>query len=107
MEIITIIVTAVAGILAGAAGGYFLAQATLLKGSKTKANEIIKLAEQEGEVLKQKKITQAKEKFVELKSAHEKEVNERTRQITEIEKKAQVKENQLNQKLENFNRKEK
>lgn len=107
MEIITIIVTAVAGILAGAAGGYFLAQATLLKGSKMKANEIIKLAEQEGEVLKQKKITQAKEKFVELKSAHEKEVNERTRQITEIEKKAQVKENQLNQKLENFNRKEK
>jgi len=107
MEFITIIVTAVAGLLAGAAGGFFLAQAALLKNTKIKAKELIKLAEQEGEVLKQKKITQAKEKFIELKSAHEKEVNERNRNLVELEKKAQVKDNQLNQKLENYNRKEK
>lgn len=92
MEFITIIVTAVAGLLAGAAGGFFLAQAALLKNTKIKAEELIKLAEQEGEVLKQKKITQAKEKFIELKSAHEKEVNERNRNLVELEKKAQVKE---------------
>lgn len=107
MDLITIIVTAVAGLLAGAAGGYFLASAALLKNTRKKSEETLKLAEQEGEVIKQKKITQAKEKFLELKSAHEKEVNERNRNLAELEKKAQQKENQLSQKLENNTRKEK
>lgn len=107
MDLITIIVTAVAGLLAGAAGGYFLASAALLKNTRKKSEETLKLAEQEGEVIKQKKITQAKEKFLELKSAHEKEVNERNRNLAELEKKALQKENQLSQKLENNTRKEK
>ncbi|MBL0911849.1 MAG: ribonuclease Y [Bacteroidia bacterium] len=107
MDLITIIVTAVAGLLAGAAGGYFLASAALLKNTRKKSEETLKLAEQEGEVIKQKKITQAKEKFLELKSAHEKEVNDRNRNLAELEKKALQKENQLSQKLENNTRKEK
>lgn len=87
MDLITIIVTAVAALLAGAAGGYFLASAALLKNARKKSEETLKLAEQEGEVIKQKKITQAKEKFLELKAAHEKEVNERNRNLADLEKK--------------------
>jgi len=107
MDLITVIVIAIAGMLGGAAGGYFLASAALLKSTRKKSEETLKLAEQEGEVIKQKKITQAKEKFLELKSAHEKEVNERNRNLAELEKKAHQKENQLSQKLENNTRKEK
>ena len=46
--------------------------AKIIEDAKKQASSILKSAEKEGESLKKDKILQAKEKFIELKSEHEK-----------------------------------
>lgn len=79
---------------------------TVLKNTLTKdSREILKKAEEDGELLKKEKILQAKEKFLQLKSEHEKVVNEKNQQISAAENRIKQKENTLNQKLEEANKK--
>ncbi len=68
--------------------------------------EIIKNAKKVSEQLKQDKILQAKEKFLELKVEHENVINNREKKIFEKESKAKEKEKSLNKNLERVNRKE-
>src|SRR5690606_39499299 len=89
MEIISIIIGVVA-LLIGAAIGYFLSKKSvdqqnqiLIDTANTKAKEIVSEAEREGEAIKKEKIFQAKEKFLELKAAHEESVNQRERKIAD------------------------
>jgi len=62
---------------------------------KRKSNNIIKEAESEAEVLKKDKILQAKEKFLQLKSDHERAINERNQIVLSSENKTKQRENEL------------
>lgn len=65
------------GLGAGAAAGYTLFNKILTKRSE----QIIAEAELKGETLKEKKILQAKEKFLELKERNDQEIKERTSKL--------------------------
>ena len=85
------------GALVGAAIAlvvYTVVQRMVLNGRK---NEIIAKAEIEAEGIKNDKIHQAKEKFLQLKSEHERFINEKNNQIREAESRIKQRENTLNQ----------
>ena len=67
---------------------------------------IIKNAKKVSEQLKQDKILQAKEKFLELKVEHEKVINNRQKKLLEIESKIKEKEKNVNKNFEKINRRE-
>lgn len=97
-----VIVAAAGSLVAGGVIAYIIFQ-NVLKG---RAKRVLAEAEKEGEVIKQNKILQAKEKFLELKATTEKEVNERTQGIGQAENRLKQKEQTLNQKIEETNRKQ-
>ncbi|MGO1750896.1 MAG: ribonuclease Y [Psychroflexus sp.] len=105
METITIIV-AVAAILIGLAVGYIVAKNLekkssdgILNTAKKEADSIIKEAKKEGESIKKDKILQAKEKFIELKTEHEKTIMSRDKKIADAEKRTKDKEAQISSEL--------
>ncbi|MFM7769632.1 MAG: Rnase Y domain-containing protein, partial [Bacteroidota bacterium] len=100
---IIIIVCSLAGVVAGALLTYFI----LNNAMKSKKDGIISEAEKEGETIKEKKILQAKEKFLELKAQHEKEVSDRNNKVKQTEDRAKNKERELSQQQEQLKRKEK
>jgi ribonuclease Y len=69
-----------------------------------KAAQIVKDAEQQAEHIKKQRQLEAKEKFLQLKAEHEKEVNQKNNTISQKENTIRQKEQSLNQKLENLNR---
>ena len=71
----------------------------LIKNAKKSAAGILKEAKQEGEAIKKDKILQAKEKFIELKSEHEKVINSRDKKMAEAEKRTRDKESQVSSEL--------
>ena len=83
---------------------YVTVKKIVLKGQK---EEIIKQAELEGEKIKNDKIYQAKEKFLQLKADHERHVNEKNNAIRDAENRITQKENSLNQQNSELGRKNK
>ncbi|MAZ29223.1 MAG: ribonuclease Y [Cytophagaceae bacterium] len=71
----------------------------VLKNAKKEAQNIIKEATSEGEAIKKDKILQAKEKFIELKSEHEKVIMTRDKKINDAEKRTRDKESQVSNEL--------
>lgn len=94
---------AVAGVVIGVLIGYFLLNSIL----KKKQDEIIKEAEEKAENIKQKKMLQAKEKFLELKEQHEQSIKQRNAKIQSTEDKLKNRERNLSQQIEKNKRKEK
>ena len=75
MDVLTIvIITLVTSAVAGYAASKIASKVVRKRGEK-----IIKEAEAEGEMIKKERILQAKEKFIQLKSEHDRAVNERKR----------------------------
>ena len=72
---------------------------------KALAEEANKAAEQEAEVIKQKKLLEVKEKFLSKKTELEKEVQQRNHLIQQAENKAKQREMTLNQKQDELNKK--
>ncbi len=70
-----------------------------IRNSQKASSRILKEAKAEAETLKKDKILQAKEKFIELKSEHEKVIISRDRKIAEVEKRIRDKESQVSQEL--------
>ena len=70
-----------------------------IKNSKRAASRIIKEAKTEAESIKKDKILQAKEKFIELKSNHEKVILSREKKMVDVEKRIRDKESKLSQEL--------
>lgn len=68
------------------------------------AKRILDEANSKAEMIREKKMLEAKERFQELKAKHEEEVNQRNRSVQEGEQRIKQKENTLNQKLEHLNR---
>ena len=95
MDIISLIIGFVAGAVL-ALGLYIAIRRAILKG---KRDEILEKAEIEGEKIKNERILQAKEKYLSLRSEHEKAVNESNARIRDAENRIKQKENTLNQKL--------
>ena len=95
------------GIGIGLAGGIVVAiiiQNVLLK---SRRDQLLKDAENEGETIKKDKILQAKEKFLQLKESHEDAMKDRERKMQSAEDRARSKEKSLSQKMEEVTRKEK
>ncbi|MGB7843049.1 MAG: ribonuclease Y [Salinimicrobium sp.] len=67
--------------------------------AKKSAAAILKEAKQESEGIKKDKILQAKEKFIELKSEHEKVILGRDKKIADAEKRTRDKESQVSSEL--------
>jgi ribonuclease Y len=67
-----------------------------IKKSEQQAKRIIKKAHQESDRIKKDKMLQAKERFIELKSEHEKAILSREKKVEETEKRALEKESNLN-----------
>ena len=74
--------------------------------NNTKAKLIIDDAQKNAEQIKKEKILQAKEKFIELKSEHEKVIIKKNNDINNADQRVKQKENTLNQKLAEVNRKD-
>ena len=101
-NIVTIIITAVAALAVGFIIAKMLEKnnaATAIASAKKEAVSIIKNAEKDGESLKKDKMLQAKERFIELKSEHEKVINSRERKMVEAEKRTRDKESQVSSEL--------
>ena len=100
--IIIIIVTAIIAIAIGFGIAKFLEKknaSTIVKGAKKTAASILREAKTEGESIKKDKILQAKEKFIELKSEHEKVILGRDKKIGDAEKRIRDKESQVSSEL--------
>ncbi|WP_196888474.1 ribonuclease Y [Aureivirga sp. CE67] len=72
----------------------------LIMNTNKQASNIIKEAKKEAESIKKDKILQAKEKFIELKTEHEKVILSRDKKISEAEKRTRDKESQVSQVLD-------
>ena len=92
-------------LISGAAIGFFIATIIVRKSIEKKSIHLLKDAEEKGEVTKKEKILQAKEKFFQLKTEHEKYVQGKNSAIGKAESRIKQKENTLNQKLEESNKK--
>jgi ribonucrease Y len=75
-----------------------------MEDAERNAKRIVEDANSKAEVIREKKMLEAKERFQELKAKHEEEVNQRNRAVQEGEQRIKQKEGSLNQKLENLNR---
>ena len=72
---------------------------------RTQREAALKEAEAEGEMIKKERILQAKEKFIQLKSDYDRQVNERNQKLAQSEQRAkQIEANLLNQQRELENR---
>ncbi|MDT0650608.1 ribonuclease Y [Autumnicola edwardsiae] len=98
MEIIIMIVVGLVGIAIGFAIAKTMERkkaSGTIKSAEQSAASIIKEAKAEGESIKKDKILQAKEKFIELKSEHEKVILGRDKKIGDAEKRIRDKESQV------------
>ncbi len=83
METLTIVIVSVVSILVTGIITYF----ATYKSTEKRRAVILKDAENDAELLKKEKILQAKERFIQLKADHEKNVNEKNARISQIEAK--------------------
>ncbi|GAA4952297.1 ribonuclease Y [Algibacter agarivorans] len=100
------IIFAVGGVILGLIIGFIIAKgieknnaSKLIKGAKKSAASILKEAKIDGENLKKEKELKAKERFLELKSEHEKVILSRDKKMAESEKRTRDKESQISSEL--------
>ncbi len=99
------IIIGVAGLLVGAIlGKVIFAKNTKkqVEEAQIMADKIIADGQLQAETLKKEKLLEAKEKFVQLKSDHDRDVLQRTQKINESENRIKQKEQSINQKEANL-----
>ena len=99
-NILSIIIGAGALIIGLVAGKLIFAKnaGKKVEEAELQSQTILKEAELRAETIRKEKELEAKEKFVQLRSAHEKDVNERSRKINDTESRIRQKEQTINQK---------
>jgi len=102
----TAIIAGIVCLIIGAAIGLLFSKSSLntkanfiLEDAKKNADNIIEKANVQAESVKKEKHLQAKEKFLELKSQHDADIQARERKMQEAEKRIKDKENKLNDEL--------
>ena len=98
--VITLIIVAVA-LVVGVLAGYMIFRYVI----KGKYNEMVAAASKEAEVVKEKKLLEVKEKFLNKKSELEKEVRQRNQKIQQNENRLKQREISLNQRQDEIGRK--
>ena len=98
--VITLIIVAVA-LVVGVLAGYMVFRYVI----KGKYNEMVAAASKEAEVVKEKKLLEVKEKFLNKKSELEKEVQQRNQKIQQNENRLKQREISLNQRQDEIGRK--
>ena len=93
-------IVGIVALIVGALAGYGVFRYVL----KGKYNEMISTAEKDAEVIKEKKLLEVKEKFLNKKSELEKEVQQRTQKIQQGENRLKQRELSLNQRQEELGR---
>jgi ribonucrease Y len=101
-----IIAGAIALVIGIIAGKFVFAKNTTKKieDAEAQAKKLVSDAQITAENLKKEKLLEAKERFVQLKSEHDKEVLEKNRRVNEGEARIKQKEQSINQKLENLDK---
>ncbi|MEY4834917.1 MAG: hypothetical protein RI980_1032 [Bacteroidota bacterium] len=102
MELTSILIGIVVGLATGFAIAKFLEKSNvsnLIKNAKKEASSILRDAKAEAETEKRNKLLQAKERFLELKSEHEKEILSKDKKMAEAEKRTRDKESQVSSEL--------
>ena len=94
------IISALVALVVGGVAGYFIFRYVI----KGKYNEMIEAANKEAEVVKEKKLLEVKEKFLNKKAELEKEVQQRNSRIQQSENKLKQREISLNQRQEELGR---
>ncbi|MFM2359533.1 MAG: ribonuclease [Bacteroidota bacterium] len=104
--IIYIIVGAVAAVVGIVLGKFIFAKNTQkqVEDAQSQAQTILREAELRSETIKKEKELEAKEKFVQMKSVHDKEVMQRNQKLQEAENKIKQKEQSINQKEGNLDK---
>ena len=97
---VEIIIAALVALILGGAAGFFIFRYYV----KGKYNEMIEAANKEAEVVKEKKLLEVKEKFLNKKAELEKEVQQRNSRIQQSENKLKQREISLNQRQEELGR---
>jgi ribonuclease Y len=97
------IIIGVIAFIAGAALAYVVYSQRLKSGRARKLNE----ANAEAEVIKKRKMLEAKEHFLQLKAEHERIVNERNGKLSQAENRIRQKESTLSQRIEETHRQRK
>ena len=95
-----VLITAVVALIIGGLIGFLIFRFVI----KGKYNEMVKAANKEAEVIKEKKLLEVKEKFLNKKSELEKEVQQRNHAIQQNENKLKQREISLNQRQEELGR---
>ncbi len=105
-QLLPILIGAVALIAGIILGKILFAKNTkqLIETAEQQAQKIISDAQLQGETLKKEKQLEAKERFVQLKSEHDKEVFQRNQKLSETENRIKQKEQSINQKDQNVER---
>jgi ribonuclease Y len=99
-NVVSIIIGAISLIVGALAGKFLFAKNTKkqIEDAEHQAQTILKEAELRAETVKKEKQLEAKERFVQLKSEHDKEVMDRNRKLGEAENRIKQKEISINQK---------
>ena len=95
-----IIITAVVALIVGGFGGFAIFRYVI----KGKYNEMIETAKKDADVLKEKKLLEVKEKFLNKKNELDKEAQQRNQRIQASENKLKQREMNLNQRQDELNR---
>ena len=109
MDIILIVVAAVAGLAIGIGLGIVIRKGVAereIKSAEQEATRIINEAIRSGESRKKEMLLEAKDEIHKSRTEHEKEVKERRAELTKQERRLQQKEETLDKKAENFEKKE-
>ena len=93
-----LIIAVIVALVVGGAGGFFIFRYVITG----KYNEMIKAANKEADVVKEKKLLEVKEQFLNKKSELEKVVQQRNSKIQQTENKLKQRELSLNQRLDSL-----
>lgn len=109
MDLVSVILIALASLVIGSAIGYFvrksLAEAKISSAEEA-ARQIVDKAEKDAEALKKEKVLEAKDEVHKLRTDAEKDLRERRNEIQRLEKRVLQKEESLDRKVDMYERKE-
>src|SRR6478735_7589372 len=103
-NIVSIVIGAIALVIGILVGKFIFAKNTKkqIEEAELQAQKIIADGQLQAETLKKEKLLEAKEKFVQLKSDHDRDVMQRNQKLVDSENRIKQKEQSLNQKDQNL-----